>query len=47
MVLVTDTKGRMKYRLDDGDYRLSVSGAPDVEFRVSDRRGTFVRLSLI
>jgi hypothetical protein len=44
--LVTDARGRMRYRLPDGEYQLSVSGGPQLRFIVRDRRWTLVRLQL-
>ena len=45
--LITDAKGRMNYRLDDGNYRLSVLGGPAAEFQVAGQRWTSLRLALI
>jgi hypothetical protein len=36
----------MRYRLNDGDYRLSVVGGRSVDFRVRDRRWTTVHVRL-
>jgi hypothetical protein len=44
--LVTDARGRMQYRLPDGEYQLSLLGGPCVRFVVRDRRWTTVRLQL-
>ncbi len=42
--LVTDARGRMRYRLPDGEYQLSLLGGPCVRFVVRDRCWTTVRL---
>jgi hypothetical protein len=44
--LVTDVRGRMRYRLPDGEYHLSLLGGPCVRFVVRDRCWTTVRLQL-
>ena len=44
--LVTDARGRMRYRLPDGEYHLSLLGGPCVRFVVRDRCWTTVRLQL-
>jgi len=44
--LVTDARGRMRYRLPDGEYQLSLLGGPCVRFVVRDRCWTTVRLQL-
>ena len=43
---VTDARGRMRYRLPDGEYQLSLLGGPCVRFVVRDRCWTTVRLQL-
>ena len=45
--LVTDANGCMDYRLDNGDYTLSVSGGPSSEVQVRYNRWTVVRLRLL
>ena len=44
--LVTDARGRMRYRLPDGEYQLSLLTGPCVRFVVRDRCWTTVRLQL-
>ena len=44
--LVSDAHGRMRYRLPDGEYQLSLPGGPCVRFVVRDRCWTTVRLQL-
>ena len=44
--LVTDARGRMRYRLPAGEYRLSLASGPHTQFAVHDRRWTIVRLQL-
>lgn len=44
--LVTDARGRMRYRLPDGEYQLSLLGGPCLRFVVRDRCWTTVRLQL-
>jgi hypothetical protein len=44
--LVTDARGRMRYRLPAGEYRLSLASGPHTQFAVHDRRWTTVRLQL-
>jgi len=44
--LATDARGRMRYRLPDGEYQLSLLGGPCVRFVVRDRCWTTVRLQL-
>jgi hypothetical protein len=44
--LVTDARGRMRYRLPDGEYQLWLLGGPCVRFVVRDRCLTTVRLQL-
>ncbi len=45
-VLVTDSRGRLRYRLPDGQYRVSLLGGEATPFVVKDRRWTTVRLPL-
>ncbi len=45
-VLVTDSTGRMRFRLPDGDYRLRILDGQEARFAVQDRRWTMVRLRL-
>ena len=42
----TDARGRMRYRLPDGECQLSLLGGPCVRFVVRDRCWTTVRLQL-
>jgi hypothetical protein len=44
--LVTDARGRMRYRLADGDYELSLVEGTVVPFSVRDQRWTTVRVRL-
>ena len=44
--LVTDARGRMRYRLPDGEYHLSLLGGQCMRFVVRDRCWTTVRLQL-
>jgi hypothetical protein len=44
--LVTDARGRMWYRLPDGEYQLSLPGGPCVRFVVRDRCWATVRFQL-
>ena len=44
--LVTDARGRMRYRLPGGEYQLSLLGGPCVRFVVRDRCWTTLRLQL-
>jgi hypothetical protein len=46
LCLVTDARGRMRYRLPGGEYQLSLLGGPCVRFVVRDRCWTTVRLQL-
>jgi hypothetical protein len=46
IVLVTDARGRMRYRLADGDYEVSLVEGDVVPFSVRDHRWTTVRLLL-
>ena len=43
---VATVAGRMRYRLPDGEYHLSLLGGPCVRFAVRDRCWTTVRLQL-
>ena len=45
-LLVTDSAGRMRFRLPDGDYRLRVLDGQERRFAVRDQRWTTVRLRL-
>lgn len=47
MTLVTDAEGRMRYRLSEGDYRLSMSGGPTADFSVIGNRWTSVRVRMV
>jgi hypothetical protein len=44
--LVTDSAGRMHFRLADGHYRLRVLDGPETRFAVHDQRWTTVRVRL-
>jgi hypothetical protein len=44
--LVTDSRGRMRYRLVAGEYRLRLEEGSKTGFAVHDRRWTVVRLRL-
>ena len=44
--LVTDARGRMRYRLPDGEYQLSLLGGSCARFVVRDRCWTTVRIQL-
>lgn len=47
VVLVADARGRMRYRLPEGEYRLSLlDGGPGERFVVRNSRWTTVRLQL-
>ena len=46
LCLMTDARGRMRYRLPGGDYQLWLHGGPCVRFVVRDRCWTTVRLQL-
>ena len=46
ILLVTDARGRMRYRLAEGDYWVSVAGGEPVRFSVRDQRWTPLRLVL-
>jgi hypothetical protein len=45
-LLVTDSLGRLRYRLPAGQYRVRVLGGEETQFLVEDRRWTTVRLAL-
>jgi hypothetical protein len=47
VALVTDSQGRMRYRLRDGEYRLRVAGGRESRFTVRDGRWTTVRMRLL
>jgi hypothetical protein len=44
ITLVTDSRGRLRYRLTAGDYRLQVQHAPEISFAVRERGWTPVRV---
>jgi hypothetical protein len=44
--LVTDSRGRLRYRLVAGDYRLRVQEGSETGFAVGDDRWTIVRLRM-
>ncbi len=44
--LVTDSRGRLRYHLAAGEYRLRLQHAPDVPIAVGDHGWTTVRLRL-
>jgi len=44
--LVTDARGRLSYRLPEGEYRVRVLSGEEARFAVSDRRWTTVHLPL-
>lgn len=46
VVLVTDSQGRMRYRLPDGEYLLRVARGHESRFTVRDGRWTTVRMRL-
>jgi hypothetical protein len=46
IMLVTDSHGRLRYRLTAGDYRLHVQHAPEVSFVVGEHGWTPVRVRL-
>ncbi len=46
IALVTDSRGRMRYRLADGDYVLRLGAGHESRFRVRDGRWTSVRIRL-
>jgi hypothetical protein len=46
IMLVTDSRGRLRYRLAAGDYRLQVQHAPEVSFAVGEHGWTPVRVRL-
>jgi hypothetical protein len=45
-LLVTDSRGRLRYRLPDGQYRVRVPGGEETRFLVEEHRWTTVRLAL-
>jgi hypothetical protein len=46
VALVTDSQGRMRYRLPDGEYLLRMADGHESRFAVRDGRWTTVRLRL-
>jgi hypothetical protein len=46
LALVTDSQGRMRYRLPDGEYVLHMSEGHESRFAVCDGRWTTVRIRL-
>jgi hypothetical protein len=46
IMLVTDWRGRLRYRLTAGDYRLQVHHGPEIPFVVGDHGWTPVRVRL-
>jgi hypothetical protein len=46
VALVTDSQGRMRYRLADGEYLLRMNGGQELRFAVRDGRWTTVRIRL-
>ena len=44
--VVTDSDGRLRYRLPDGEYILRGPGSEQADFSVADHRWTTVRLRL-
>jgi hypothetical protein len=46
VALVTDSQGRMRYRLPDGEYLLRMTEGRESRFTVRDGRWTTVRLRL-
>lgn len=44
--LVTDSQGRMRYRLPDGEYVLRIAQGEESKFAVRDGRWTTVRVRL-
>jgi hypothetical protein len=46
IMLVTDSRGRLRYRLTAGDYRLQVQHAPEVSFAVGEHGWTPVHVRL-
>ena len=46
VALVTDSQGRMRYRLPDGEYVLRMSEGQESRFTVRDGRWTTVRIRL-
>jgi hypothetical protein len=45
-LLVTDSRGRLRYRLPDGQHRVRVLGGEEAQFVVEGGRWTAVRLAL-
>ena len=46
VALVTDSRGRMRYRLADGEYLLRMTEGHESRFTVRDGRWTTVRIRL-
>jgi hypothetical protein len=46
IMLVTDSRGRLRYRLTAGNYRLHVQHAPEISFAVGENGWTPVRVRL-
>jgi hypothetical protein len=46
VALVTDSQGRMRYRLPDGQYLLRMTAGQESRFTVRDGRWTTVRIRL-
>jgi len=46
VALVTDSQGRLRYRLPDGDYLLRMAEGQESRFTVRDSRWTTVRVRL-
>ena len=46
VALVTDSQGRMRYRLPDGEYLLRMTAGQESHFTVRDGRWTTVRVRL-
>ncbi len=44
--LVTDSCGRLRYRLPAGDYRLRLTDGRETRFEVADNRWTSLRVQL-
>ena len=45
-LLVTDSRGRLRYRLPEGRYRVRVLGGEEMHFLIEERRRTTVRIAL-
>jgi hypothetical protein len=45
-VLVTDSRGRLRYRLPEGQYRVRLLGGEEQQFLVEENRWAAVRLAL-